>query len=259
MTPQQYCRNICQQSGSNFVYTFWLFGRERREGLEAFYAFCREVDDAVDEASNTMAAQVALGHWRQEVEKIYQKSPQSPVGLALLPAVEQFQIPKKYLDEIITGCEMDLTKKSYANFAELEEYCFRVASCVGLVSLYIFGVELTAQTEQAGIALGKALQLTNILRDVVADEKMGRTYLPQKDVAGAIKRARNFYREAWQNFPKEKAERRKLVAAFVMGRMYEAILDKIEKEPTAIWHRKISLTKWGKIRIALTIWISTRF
>ncbi|MBI4224371.1 MAG: squalene/phytoene synthase family protein, partial [Deltaproteobacteria bacterium] len=180
----------------------------------------------------------------------------------------------KYLEEIVAGCEMDLTNKSYDTFAELETYCYRVASCVGLVSLHLFGVELTSATQQAGIALGKALQLTNILRDIATDLRRDRVYLPQEDLTRfqiglrdlahpdpsnlnlfdmlyfEMERARGFYRQAWEGFPKTGKARRRLAAAFSMGRIYETLLDKIAKDPISIFKEKVRLSRAEKLKIA---------
>lgn len=273
MTPQVYCRRICQKSGSNFVLTFYLFGRQKRRALEAFYAFCRKVDDSVDLAKNAATANQAIGFWKEEVVRIYQTKPNHPIGQALVPVVEQFAIPQKYLAEIVAGCEMDLNKKIYSSFEELETYCYRVASCVGLVCLRIFGVEPTESATEAAVALGKALQLTNILRDIVTDLRRERVYLPKEDLdrfkvtvedlAGGggnnlnlldllyfeIDRAKAFYNQAWRLFPTARKERRKLLAAFVMGRCYETILQKIRQNPLQIFNTKVGLSRGEKLRI----------
>lgn len=274
MTPQDYCRRVCKKSGSNFVLSFYLFGPKRRRALEAFYAFCRKVDDAVDLASSPEKARQQIAFWKEEIGRIYQGHPQHPVGLALKPVVAAYSVPQRYLEEIVAGCEMDVTKQNYATFAELETYCYRVASCVGLVSLHLFGVELTEATQEAGIALGKALQLTNILRDVVTDLRRERVYLPEEDLRRfqisardldhpdpgnlnlfdllyfEIERARGFYNQAWSGFPKRGRDRRRLIAAFCMGRVYEALLDKIAQDPIRIFKEKVRLSTVEKLKIA---------
>ncbi|MDP2600778.1 MAG: squalene/phytoene synthase family protein [Deltaproteobacteria bacterium] len=277
---QQICHQICKKSGSNFFYSFYLLGTKKRHALEAFYAFCRLVDDAVDLAPNETEAQKNLRFWRNEVEAIYAGAPMHPVSKVLKDAVAVFAIPKKYLEEIVTGCEMDLSKKSYATFAELNLYCYRVASCVGLVCIRIFGATLTEKLEQGSIALGKALQLTNIIRDIVTDLGQGRVYIPAEDLkrfgvslsdlGGAnsknlnlidllyfeIERAKKFFAGAWSQFPTEKKERRKLMAAIVMGKFYESILNKIAKDPMAIFKGKVGLTRTEKINITLRTFLS---
>lgn len=275
MTPQKYCHEVCQKSGSNFVLTFYLYRKKKRQAFEAFYAFCRKVDDAVDLADSPEKARQAILYWKEEIPILYQGNPRHPVSKALIPVIQQYSIPQKYLAEIVLGCEMDLYKKIYVTFADLEEYCFRVASCVGLVCLHLFGVPLTESTQQAGIALGKALQMTNILRDIVTDLGRERIYIPQEDLKQfgvtvfdlahpsqknlalldllyfEIERGRNFYRQAWQRFPKEKKERRKLLAAFLMGRFYEALLDKMAKDPLQIFQTKVRLTGVEKAKILI--------
>lgn len=277
MDPQKYCHDICKKSGSNFVTSFYLLGKKRRGALEAFYAFCRLLDDSVDEASNPEIARQKIQFWRDEVYLIYNGHPRHMVSQALIPVVKEFEISKKYFEEIVKGCEMDLIKKTYASFRELEEYCFRVASCVGLVSLHIFGVPLLVTTEQGAIALGKALQLTNILRDIVSDLRRERIYIPQEDLKHfevspadlsgksgddlnrvdllyfEIARARQFFKEAWDAFPKTPQAKRQLIAANLMGRFYEAILNKIEKDPLVVFQGKVSLTKGEKFKIAAVV------
>lgn len=290
MTPQAYCRKICRQSGSNFVPAFHFLSRERRQAFEACYAFCRLVDDVVDEAKAMPAAEKKLAEWEQEITRVYEGNPTHPVGIALAPIVAAHDIPQKYFQEIIAGCRMDLTQKRYQTLAELELYCYRVACSVGLVSLYLFGVEPTETTKQAAIALGKAVQLTNILRDLVADRKRGRIYIPQAyfrqfgiscetleskegdrmRLAELIlfvgKQAKAFYAVAWAGFPPDLASRRKLTAALLMGKTYETLLEKITRKPLQVLSGKVSLSTWEKFTIArqvmtqlyLSPWISKR-
>lgn len=279
--PQKYCRQICKKSGSNFVYAFYLLGRDRRLAMEVFYAFCRLVDDCVDEAPTSEQAREKLKFWRGEIPKIYQGDGQHTVSKALGPVVKKYQIPQRYLEEIVAGCEMDLVKKSYATFQELEQYCFRVASCVGLVSLRIFGVAPSAETDAAGASLGVALQLTNILRDIATDLKRGRIYLPQEDLQRfrvpienlnnpsrdnlnlidilycEIERARAYFSQAWNLFPKWGRQRRRLIAAMLMGKFYEALLDKISRDPMSVFRNKIRLTGTQKLKIALKVLADT--
>jgi len=173
----------------------------------------------------------------------------------------------------VSGCETDLNKKTYETFEELEKYCFRVASCVGLVSLRIFGVPPSQSLENGAVALGKALQITNILRDIATDLGRGRIYLPQEDLKQfwvsiadlsgnpkddlnlidllyfEMERARAFYKEAWDSFPKRGKIRRQLIAAFLMGRIYEALLGKISRDPLAVFKGKVALSTPEKLRI----------
>lgn len=274
MTPEATCRKICKKSGSNFVYAFYLVGSKKRRALEAFYAFCRVVDDTVDEATSTEKARGGLKFWLGEIEKMVAGRPTHPVGIALSPALKQFEIPSEYLKEIVAGCEMDLDKKSYATFDELELYCYRVASCVGLVCLHIFGVAQNPNIREAGIALGKALQITNILRDIRTDFARGRVYLPQEDLKTfglhpedlsnstqsnlnlielmycEMDRAKSFFKTAWNGFPLAGPPRRKILPATLMGRFYETILNKISRDPLIVFRKKVSLSWMEKMDIA---------
>lgn len=241
--------------------------------MEAFYAFCREVDDAVDEAPSEQKAKENIRFWKEEVPLLYQGKPRHLVTQAIKLILSDFQIPQEFLSEIVLGCEMDISHKTYATFAELERYCYRVASCVGLVSLIICGVPLTPRAKEAGIALGKALQITNILRDIVSDLGRSRLYLPQEDLEQCgvaiqdlrvnnldnlnllellyheTERAQNFYQEAWKKFPTSKRERRKILAPLLMGKIYEALLDKISRSPMRVFQEKVSLSGLEKLEI----------
>jgi len=273
MDPQQHCRRICRQSRSNFVKTFYVLPRHRRHGFEAFYAFCRLVDDAVDEAPTNDEARRQLDFWSNEIECLYADRPTHPVAAALAPVVKRFAIPRDYLDAILAGCRMDLEQMSYQSFEDLKKYCYRVASCVGLVCLHLFEVPLTVPTKQAAIDLGFAVQLTNIIRDIRPDLQRGRVYLPQEDlqlfnvpteqlseqhpssariielIRFEMARARNFYDQAWQGFPNEGREKRQLIAATLMGKIYEKLHAKIVADPIRVLQEKISLTTWQKLGI----------
>jgi phytoene synthase len=157
MTPDQYCQQKAAQSGSSFYYSFLFLPPERRRAITALFAFCREVDDVVDECTDAGVARVKLAWWRNEVATVYAGAPQHPVAQALVPVVRTFNLPQPRLQEIIDGMEMDLTQRRYADFAALKLYCFRVASVVGLLSAEIFGYSnWTAYAEN----LGMAFQLT---------------------------------------------------------------------------------------------------
>ena len=273
MTPQQYCHDICKKSGSNFVRTFYLLERKKRHALEAFYAFCRVVDDIVDESADVTKAREGLQHWRDEIGRLFEGKTEERIGLALFPAIQKYKIPREYFDEILTGCETDLTQRRYETFEALEAYCYRVASCVGLVSLHIFGLELTPQTKAAGIALGKALQLTNILREISSDLRLDRIYLPQDELREyditennlknsnlknenmleflyhQINRAQHFYALAWNGFPTDKKSQRRLLAARLMGKLYQKILSKIARDPLRTFHQKVRLNGLEKSAI----------
>ena len=241
---------ITRQSGSNLALAFFLLPKARRDGMTALYAFCREVDDVADDESVPVEQRrQKLGEWREDVRKACGGQPPSfAVNRELQPVIETYRLSFALFDELIRGCEMDLETKRYETMADLEQYCYRVASVVGLLSIEIFGYGNPACRAYAD-ALGKALQLTNILRDVRTDAERGRIYLPQAsltqfavredeilsfqyserfrrlaaDVAG---RARAFYRLARETLPKE--DRRSMMAAEMMGSVYWRLLRKLE-------------------------------
>ena len=195
MTPDEYCAEKAAQSGSSFYYSFRLLAPARRRAITALYAYCREVDDVVDEVSDPDVARAKLAWWRSEVERIYGGTPQHPVAIALQDAVRRYRLPKEHLLRVIDGMQMDLEKTRYRTFAELEDYCDHVAGVVGLLSAEIFGYQ-DARTRDYAQKLGVAFQLTNIIRDVGEDARRGRIYLPQEDldrfgVAG-VRRAHAF-------------------------------------------------------------------
>ena len=189
MTPDQYCQQKAAQSGSSFYYSFLFLPPERRRAITALYAFCREVDDVVDECSDIGVARTKLAWWRNQIAAIYdaasantEGAPQHPVGQALVPIVRKFKLPQERLQEIVDGMESDLTQRRYADFSALKLYCFRVASVVGLLSAEIFGYS-DPKTLLYAENLGLAFQLTNIIRDVGEDARRDRVYLPLDELA----------------------------------------------------------------------------
>src|SRR3954454_7043172 len=182
MTPDEYCRRKASASGSSFYYSFLFLPAPRRRAITALYAFCREVDDVVDETAEMQIAAAKLAWWRAEVANLYRGVPQHPVTRALLPFIEDYSLAQQHLNEIIDGMEMDLTQTRYLDWAALERYCHRVAGVVGLLAARIFGYR---EERTLGYArdLGIAFQLTNIIRDVGEDARRGRIYLPQEDLA----------------------------------------------------------------------------
>src|SRR5579864_2795454 len=177
MTPDEYCQQKAAQSGSSFYYSFLFLPGPRRRAITALYAFCREVDDAVDEPADASVARAKLEWWRGEVAQMYAGNPQHPVTRALQPAIAPFGIVQAKLEEIMDGMEMDLERSRYADFAELELYCHRVAGVVGALAAGIFSYRNPA-TLQYAEKLGLAFQLTNIVRDVGEDARKGRIYIP---------------------------------------------------------------------------------
>ncbi len=181
MTPQEYCQKKAGQSGSSFYYSFMLLERARREAIIALYAFCREVDDVVDECEHAEVASAKLAWWRQEVANAYAGRPNHPVMRALAPAMTTYTLPQEWFQAVIDGMGMDLTQSRYATFDALKYYCYRVASVVGLLSASIFGYS-DKKTLDFAETLGLAFQLTNIVRDVGEDARRNRIYLPMEDL-----------------------------------------------------------------------------
>ncbi|MFZ0829093.1 MAG: presqualene diphosphate synthase HpnD [Verrucomicrobiia bacterium] len=248
----QHSRAITRKSASNLALAFVILPRAKRDAMSALYAFCREVDDVADEESVPVEKRRAqLAAWRADIRRACANDvPQFDVNRELQPVIRQYQLPFALFDELIKGCEMDLENQRYETFAQLELYCHRVASVVGLLSIEIFGYQNPACRVYA-VHLGKALQLTNILRDVHTDAKRGRIYLPLADLrkfgvtpdqifqseysdsyrklAGHLAaRARDFYRLARETLPAE--DRRAMVAAELMGAVYWRLLLKLESQ-----------------------------
>jgi len=275
MTPDQYCQERTARSGSSFYYSFLFLPSERRRAIMAFYAFCREVDDVVDETSDSAVAAVKLNWWRQEVERIAEGQPEHPVGQALQAAGKHFNIPKEFLLEIIDGMEMDLTQSRYLDFKSLQLYCYRVASVVGLIAAEIFGYQ-DRQTQKYAHDLGIAFQLTNIIRDIGEDARRGRIYIPmdelkQFNVPAAdllnakysdnftalmrfqTERAEQYYQQALAHLPDidRKAQR----PGLIMAAIYRTVLDEIRRENFQVLHQRISLTPLRKLWIAWKTWV----
>lgn len=270
MTPDQYCAERAAKSGSSFYYSFLFLPPEKRRAITALYAFCREVDDVVDECSDAGVARAKLNWWRGEVRETYHGNPQHPVTRALQPVVRRLALPMERFFEIIDGMEMDLEKQGYRDFDELSRYCYRVASVVGLLSVPIFGYR-NPQTLDYAHDLGMAFQLTNILRDVREDAARGRIYIPQEEMAkfgvtpaqlsGATtsegaralfaaqaERARRYYRQAFEKLPAE--DRFAQRSGIIMAEVYLALLDRIENSGYAVLGGRISLSPWRKLWIA---------
>ena len=272
MTPDEYCAQKVAQSGSSFYYSFRLLPAPRRAAISALYAYCREVDDVVDEVSDPNVARVKLAWWRTEVDAIFDGAPQHPVALALQAAVDRYGMQRAHLQTVIDGMQMDLEKVRYVDFTELETYCDRVAGVVGLMSAEIFGYEDPATRDYAR-RLGVAFQLTNIIRDVGEDARRGRIYLPQDDLArfgvGAsdvlraraspafvelmrfqTERARAWYDAAFAALPER--DRHAQRAGLAMAAIYRTLLDEIARDGYQVLDRRISLTPLRKL------WLATR-
>ncbi len=278
MTPEE--QAVQQQvaaSGSSFYYAFLFLPAERRLAITAFYAFCREVDDVVDEARDPGVAQAKLDWWRHEVRQAFAGAPQHPVMKALMPHVPRFGIPERALQDVITGCQMDLDQSRYLDFTTLQRYCHLVAGVVGEVAARIFG-QSDERTTAYAHRLGLALQLTNIVRDVGEDAVRGRVYLPVNELQrfdvkahelikrgqGAvepgfpvrfealmrfqIERALGVYDEALALLPD--ADRRAQKPGLMMASIYRTLLREIEHDHFQVLHQRTSLTPLRKLWLA---------
>lgn len=264
---------VTRQSHTSFDYAFRILPAEKRRAIHALYSFCRVVDDCADDAGGEGGA--GLDRWLDEVGRCYAGQPATDIGRDLTQALARFPIPRTALEEIVAGCRMDLTTSRYATLADLTVYCRRVASAVGLATIEIFGYT-NPKTRDYAVELGLALQLTNILRDVGGDAVQGRIYLPLEDLSrfgvteGALlaaakgstprpeglgtllafeaARARERYGRAHGLLPAE--DRRSMVSAEVMGRIYRALLEAVVRDGFPL-DRRVSLSKARKAWIAL--------
>ncbi|MBE0510175.1 MAG: presqualene diphosphate synthase HpnD [Gammaproteobacteria bacterium] len=271
MTPEAYCQQKTRQSGSSFYYSFFFLSPPRRRAITALYAFCREVDDVVDDCEDPQQAQQQLAEWREEIARLYRGEPQHPVGLALLPVIASFDLSQEHFLEIIDGMEMDLHHQGFANFAQLSLYCYRVASVVGLMSATIFGYQ-DRQTLKYAHDLGMAFQLTNILRDVGEDARRGRCYLPADEMARfgvtraqleqgqwhagmrelfvlQAERAERYYQQAFERLPE--VDRHAQLCGLLMVRIYHTVLVAIREADYPVLQRRISLSSGRKLGLAL--------
>ena len=272
--PHVYCQEKASSSGSSFYYSFMFLPPERRQAITALYAFCREVDDVVDECHDLQVAQTKLDWWRNEVRQVFGGQPQHPVGQALKDVIQRFPLPMEQLLEIIDGMQMDLTQTRYLDWKALNLYCYRVASVVGLLSAEIFGYT-NRQTLKYAHDLGLAFQLTNIIRDVGEDARRGRIYLPVDELqrfnvparqildakhsdnfrelmAFQAARARQLYDQAFAQLPAE--DRKAQRPGLIMAAIYRTLLDEIEADGFLVLDRRTSLTPLRKIWIAGRTW-----
>ena len=181
MTPSEYCQNKAAASGSSFYYSFLFLPKNKRQAIIALYAFCREIDDVTDEIKDPNIVKIKLEWWRLDVHKIYNGTPEHLVNRELQHIVQEFDLKEELLLEIISGMQMDVNFTCYENFAALEQYCYRVAGVVGLLSIEIFGYT-NKQTQEYAKYLGNALQLTNIIRDIYEDASRQRIYIPTDEL-----------------------------------------------------------------------------
>lgn len=275
MTPDQYCQDKAARSGSSFYYSFLFLPPDRRRAITALYAFCREVDDVVDEVSDPSVAQAKLSWWRAAVDQMFDGAPEHPVLRALAPHLDTCHIERAKLQAIITGMEMDLQQNRYLDYPGLKTYCWHVAGVVGELSAGIFG-EPDETTLEYARELGLALQLTNIIRDIGDDARRGRIYLPINELqqfgvkaADIINsryaegfpalmrfqtdRARAAYRRAFELLPPP--ARRAQRPGLIMAAIYYALLEEIERSDYQVLHQRIALTPLRKLWIAWKTWV----
>jgi len=270
MTPEQYVQQKAVASGSSFYYAFLFLPAPRRAAITAFYAFCREVDDVVDDMVDAGVAATKLAWWKSEVAQSFAGQPSHPVMKALLPHTAAYGIEARHLQAVIDGCQMDLEQTRYLDYPNLQRYCHLVAGVVGEVAARIFGQTDPATTAYAH-KLGQALQLTNILRDVGEDALRGRIYLPvselqQFDVKAheilkrsysdrftalmqfQARRAHALYEEALALLPN--ADRRTQKPGLMMASIYRTLLREIEADQFQVLHQRIKLTPLRKLWLA---------
>ena len=276
MDPHEYCQTKAAQSGSSFYYSFLFLPDDRRRAITALYAFCREVDDVVDDCTDPATARATLAWWRQELAAAFHGTPQHPVARALADIAPRFNLAEPRLAEIIDGMQMDLEFNRYPSFEVLRQYCHRVAGVVGELSAEIFGYQDRRTLEYAA-DLGMAFQLTNIIRDVGEDARRNRIYLPLDEIERhgvsaaditasretdefrrliefQIERALGYYREAFAKLPA--VDRRAQRAGIVMAAIYRTLLDEIQRDGCRVLSQRTSLTPVRKLWITWRTWIA---
>ena len=270
MTPEQYVQQKAAASGSSFYYAFLFLPKPKRAAITAFYGFCREVDDVVDDMVDPGVVAAKLAWWQSEVAKAFAGQPSHPVMKALMPLATDYQIQQRHLQAVIEGCQMDLAQTRYLDYPGLQRYCHLVAGVVGEVAANIFG-QTQPQTIAYAHKLGEALQLTNIIRDVGEDALRGRIYLPinelqQFDVKAheilqrsyserftalmrfQAQRAQALYDEALTLLPFEDCRAQK--PGLMMASIYRALLDEIQRDQFQVLHQRIKLTPLRKLWLA---------
>jgi len=275
MTPDEYAQEKAAKSGSSFYYAFLFLPPERRRAITALYAFCREIDDVVDDCADPSVARIKLAWWRGQVDEMMQGRAEHPAARALAPHVQSFGITRERLLAVVDGMEMDLDQTRYLDWAGLRKYCWHAAGVVGEMSAGIFGYT-DARTLAYAETLGLAFQLTNIIRDVGDDARRGRIYLPSEDLQRfgvkpadilnsrysegftqlmrfQAERARGLYRDAMRRLPP--ADRRAQRPGLMMAAIYHALLDEIERDGWQVLHQRIALTPVRKLWLAWKTWV----
>ena len=276
MTPDEYCQQKATASGSSFYYSFLFLPPERRRAITALYAYCREVDDVVDECTDAGVARTKLAWWREEVANLYAGKPQHPVTQALACGIVAYDIQQQHMLELIDGMAMDLDYNRYPDFDTLKLYCHRVAGVVGLMSASIFGFS-DRRTLDYAPELGLAFQLTNIIRDVGEDARRNRIYLPldelekygvsEADIQASretenfgklmqfqVERAQSHYDAAFAKLPAQ--DRKPQVPGIIMAAIYRTLLDEIRRDGCKVLKQRTSLTPVRKLWIACKTWVT---
>lgn len=275
MTPHEYCQNKAARSGSSFYYSFLFLPEDRRRAITALYAFCREVDDVVDETSDAGVARTKLAWWREEIARVYHGGAQHPVARALSEIVGPYHLEETELQEVIEGMAMDLEYNAYPDFEALKVYCHRVAGVVGILSAKIFGYT-DPRTLEFAADLGLAFQLTNIIRDVGEDARRNRIYLPLHELAEhhvttddieqgretenfrrlmafQIARANAYYEQAYAKLPT--VDRKAQRPGLVMAATYRTLLEEIRSDGSRVLTTRTALTPVRKLWIAWKTWL----
>jgi phytoene synthase len=275
MSPDDYCQQKTAQSGSSFYYSFLFLPPDRRRAITALYAFCREVDDTVDECTDESVARIKLAWWRNEIAAMYEGKQSHPVTLALQAHLTVYNLEQQHLQAIIDGMEMDLNQTRYLDYTALQKYCWHVASVVGILSASIFGATKPATLDYAA-KLGHAFQLTNIIRDVGEDARKGRIYLPINELqqfgvtavdllnakhtenftrlmAFQVARAQTAYDDAFALLPRE--DRRAQRPGLMMAAIYRTLLTEVEADGYHVLTQRISLTPIRKLWLAWKTYI----
>lgn len=263
---------------SHFSASFLFLPADQRTGIRRLYGFCRAVDDIADGKGTAQEKSANLDEWRREIDRCYESRPSHPVAVELSDAIRRFDLRRDWLLELIAGVRMDLEQKRFASFEELSTYCYHVASTVGLLCIQIFGLDSPRYRDYA-VALGKAFQLTNILRDVGSDARLGRIYLPLEDLArfgcdekqileGRLdtalrrvlglqdERAVGFYRRA--SGLVDASDHSKLIAAEIMTAIYSDLLRRIRKADYDVFSRRIRVSTPRRLFLALLVWAGRR-
>ncbi len=271
--------DLAQNRLSNFYFSFLLLPKPKREAIETIYAFCRYTDDIVDEQGEPGEKHTRLRQWTVELQSALRGTSRYALLNNLVGIIRRFRIPLEHFDELLKGMEMDLVKTRYETFEELEQYCYRAASTVGLICSEVFGYH-QEKTKQYAINLGIALQLTNILRDIKTDARRGRIYLPQEDLRRfgyseqellrsvyndrfvelmrfECDRAHAYYRKAKENLAEE--DKPLFYAARTMGNIYYLLLRRIERSHYDVFSRRIRLSAAVKLMIAMALRIRNKF